>query len=455
MLRMDCVTFRAACGLRPPLYCFNRKNALASKHFLLHDILYLQEYVCNEHLNTHKLRTGGSNMKDLKYNSENGKVTIYLTGRIDTNNAQDTEKSINDILSENSGAEPVFDVNDLEYISSAGLRVLMRIRKTTGKELDVINASSDLYEIFDTTGFTEILNVSKKMREISVEGCKIIGRGYYGTVYRIDEETIVKVYKSADSLSMIKNEQRLAKTALIAGVPTAISYDIVRVGDSYGSVFELLNAKTLNDLLIERPDDTDSIIKQYADFLHIVNDTTVEPGRLDSAKQAFLRYLETARAYLSAEIYERVKELIEEIPEQHNVIHGDSQMKNIMLVDNEPMLIDMDTLTEGHPIFDLQSVYITYFAFEEDDENNSMDFLGIGNDVAAKVWNDFIGYYFETKDEKRISELRDKISVLGCIRFIFLLSLGNGSEDKLFKLRIKHTVQRLKELLARVTTLLF
>ena len=33
MLRMDCVTFCAACGLRPPLYCFDRKNALASKHF--------------------------------------------------------------------------------------------------------------------------------------------------------------------------------------------------------------------------------------------------------------------------------------------------------------------------------------------------------------------------------------------------------------------------------------
>ena len=111
-------------------------------------------------------------------------------------------------------------------------------------------------------------------------------------------------------------------------------------------------------------------------------------------------------------------------------------MKNIMLVDDEPMLIDMDTLTEGHPIFDLQSVYITYFAFEEDDENNSMDFLGIENDLAAKVWNDFIGYYFDTKDEKRKSDLRDKISVLGCIRFIFLLSLADGSEDKLFTLRI-------------------
>ncbi len=39
---------------------------------------------------------------------------------------------------------------------------------------------------------------------------------------------------------MIKNEQRLAKRAFVKGVPTAISYDIVKVGDKYGSVFELL-----------------------------------------------------------------------------------------------------------------------------------------------------------------------------------------------------------------------
>lgn len=397
-------------------------------------------------------------MNEMKYTVEGGKIIIFLSGRIDTTNSQETEKKLAEILSENKGKEPVFDASMLEYISSAGLRVLMKVRKEAKKMLEVRNASPEIYDIFDTTGFTELFTVSKKMREISVDGCKVIGKGFYGTVYRIDAETIVKVYKSADCLSMIKNEQRLAKTALVAGVPTAISYDIVRVGDTYGSVFELLDAKNLNDLLIERiekNEDIDCVIKQYADFLRNVNDTEVEAGKLDSAKQAFFRYLEKDRAYLSDDMYEQIKALIEEVPEQHRIIHGDSQMKNIMVADNEPMLIDMDTLTEGHSVFELQSVYVTYFAFEEDEEDNSMNFLGIEKNIANKVWEDFIGYYFDTQDKQRISELRDKISVLGCVRFLFLLEEPSDEGNELFKLRVEHTVQRLKELLERVDSLVY
>ena len=96
--------------------------------------------------------------------------------------------------------------------------------------------------------------MKRALREVSVEGCEVIGKGFYGTVYRIDEETIVKVYESPDSLPMIQNEQRLAKLAFVKGVPTAISYDTVKVGNSYGSVFELLRAISFNDLLKKEPD---------------------------------------------------------------------------------------------------------------------------------------------------------------------------------------------------------
>ena len=137
------------------------------------------------------------------------------------------------------------------------------------------------------------------------------------------------------------------------------------------------------------------------------------------------------------------------------MIHGDAQMKNVMLRDGEPMLIDMDTLSEGHPIFDLQSVYVTYSAFEEDEPDNSVKFLGISPELANKVWEDFVGYYFDTDDEKRIAELRDKIAIAGCVRFIYLIDLISDHDSELFRLRIKHSVEHLKELTERTGDLLF
>ena len=386
--------------------------------------------------------------------TENNRLTFFPEGRIDTNNAARAESEMIAALSDFSG-EVLIDAENLEYISSAGLRVLMRLRKSLSSPVKIINVSSGVYEIFETTGFTEIFEVSKRMREISVEGCEIIGRGQFGTVYRIDPETIVKVYASSETLPMIKNEIELARTAFVAGVPTAIAYDIVRVGDSYGSVFELLNACTLNDLLRKNIDDPDSTIKQYAEFLRLVNSQSVPEGKLRSAKMQFLSLLDVAGKYIDRELFMRMRELISAVPEQHNVIHGDAQMKNIMAVDGEPMVIDMDSLCEGHPVFELQGVYVTYFAFGEDEPSNSMDFLGVPKQVCDRVWERFPGFYLGTEDEQQISVVRDKIAAVGCIRFLYIIDLIMDHGSELFRKRVSRTAKRLETLAYRLDSLTF
>ena len=386
---------------------------------------------------------------------KDGRLTIFLSGRIDTNNAEATEAAIKAAIPETGVNEIVIDAEELKYISSAGLRILMRIKKSCCSLEEIQNVSQEVYNIFELTGFTEIFNVTKQLRRIDVTGCEVIGKGFYGTVYRIDEETIVKVYQSPESLSMIKNEKALAKAALVAGVPTAISYDIVRVGDSYGSVFELIRAKTFNDLLIGNTSAPEGIIKQYAEFLKLVNSREVPPGRLPSSKRRFLEYLDYISPLLDDEDFRRLRELIEAVPEQNNVVHGDAQMKNIMQDENGPMLIDMDTLTAGHPIFDIQSVYVTYRAFGEDYPQNSLDFLGVPDEIVIQVWERFPYYYFGTDDEAVISVLRDRIALMGCVRFLFLIKRSAGAEDELYRKRVSRTQGRIKELLGRVDRLTF
>ena len=101
----------------------------------------------------------------MKTTKENDKLIITLNARIDTENAAETDKELSDMLKENPGFTPILDASELNYISSAGLRVLMKLRKTTGKALTVRNVSPEVYEIFDTTGFTGILDVKKAPRK--------------------------------------------------------------------------------------------------------------------------------------------------------------------------------------------------------------------------------------------------------------------------------------------------
>jgi anti-anti-sigma factor len=174
-------------------------------------------------------------------------MKLELKGRIDSNNAVQVEKEMWDQLTGQNDAEVVLDATDLEYISSAGLRVILRLKKSH-QDLKIINVNSDVYEILEMTGFTEMMQVKKAYRRVEVDESQVIGRGANGTLYRIDSDNVVKVYNNPDALDEIQHEREVARLALVLGIPTAISYDVVKVGSSYGSVFELLNARSLGTL---------------------------------------------------------------------------------------------------------------------------------------------------------------------------------------------------------------
>lgn len=390
---------------------------------------------------------------NMKTTLKNNTLTIFLDGRIDANNAEQVEKDIFKEVDGANGADIVIDAENLEYISSSGLRVLMKLRKTINRKLPVINVSRDVYDIFETTGFTELLDVKRAMREVSVDGCEIIGQGFYGTVYRIDSETIVKVYESPDCLPMIQNEQRLARLAFIKGVPTAISYDTVRVGDSYGSVFELLKARSFNDLFISEPDNFDALMRKYVDFVKVVHSTEMDEGSLPMAKTTFLSYLDEVRNFISDEQINRLKELLLGLPDDMHLVHGDFHMKNIMVADNEPMLIDMDTISTGQPIFDLQAIYVAYVAFAEDDPGNLAAFFGIPDEAGMRIWNKILELYFDTTDEETISEINDKIKLLAMIRFLYIIASTDLKSSELGQKRLKRTQENIKALIGSVKDL--
>ena len=139
-------------------------------------------------------------------------LRVALTGRIDSGNAAEVEAEIGVLLARTPRQGLVLDLKELEYMSSAGLRVLLRLRKLE-PGLRLVNASAEVYEILNLTGFTEMIPVEKAYRTVSIQGCEIIGRGSIGTVYRIDEDTAVKVYHGDHCLADVQRERELARKA--------------------------------------------------------------------------------------------------------------------------------------------------------------------------------------------------------------------------------------------------
>jgi anti-anti-sigma factor len=263
----------------------------------------------------------------MKTTLENNTLTIYLEGRIDTNNASTVESDIFAAVHANPGAEIIVDAEKLEYISSAGLRVLMKLRKQVKKALSVLNVSRDVYDIFETTGFTELLDVKKALRVVSVEGCEKIGEGGVGAVYRLDKDTIIKVFKDKMTSASSESEMRMAKKAFQMGVPTAISYDVVKVGDGIGIVYELIDSDTLANEIMEQPDRLSEYARDYVNLLLEIQNIKVKPGELDDARTVLMRYAEGMAYFFPKEEVDKLRGLAATIPEGDSFVHGDFHLK--------------------------------------------------------------------------------------------------------------------------------
>lgn len=390
----------------------------------------------------------------MDYQVENGNLTVSLSGRIDSSNADAAEKDIFAIREEHPAKELILDADDLEYISSAGLRVILRLRKKN-PSLKIINASADIYEILDMTGFTEMITVEKAFRRLSVDGCKEIGRGAKGIVYRLDDDTIIKVYKNPDSLPDIKKERQLARKAFVLGIPTAIPYDVVRVGESYGSVFELLDAKSFSQLIAASPEKTDEYVGLYADLLRQIHDTAVSPDDMPDIKKLVYRWIEADEPFLPAEEYAKLKALVDDVPDTDNMLHCDYHTNNLMMQNGETLLIDMDTLSHGHPIFELANVYITYVGFGEEYPEVVEEFIGLPYATAKEIWKKFLPLYLQTEEADKIASVEDKVKLLSYTRVMRHTVRRGGNDTEAGRKTIAYCAEKISALLDNVNTLEF
>ena len=374
-----------------------------------------------------------------------------IKGKIDSTNAPEFEKEV-------MAALPTeIDASELEYISSAGLRVLMKLRKAVG-DVTVVNVSSDVYEIFDVTGFTSILTVEKALREISVEGKKILGKGGNGTVYRLDDETIVKVYSTEHSLEVIDRERAYAKAAFIAGIPTAIAFDTVKVGDCYGVIFEAMNSDTLGHAITNDPERRDEYIMKYAQLAKQLHTTTIDDGSVAALKDLLMKRAENPMLldFCTQEEVDTLKVIVSSMKDCDTLVHGDLHPGNIMINNGELMLIDMGELTRGVPIYDLASIYRDLMVGSKSDPETTARSIGMSPELCVEVGQKFFAMYSGMTDPAQLEQYLKMIGLVFAFNVVLLIpdfpeaaQRGPAIIDNLMRPVVTPNVDTLKYVLSK------
>lgn len=99
-------------------------------------------------------------MLNIESKKNAAELTVALAGRLDTNTAPELETALN--MSLDGVKTLLIDMEQLDYISSAGLRVLLAAQKTMNKqgEMKVLHVNETIMEIFEVTGFSDILTIA-------------------------------------------------------------------------------------------------------------------------------------------------------------------------------------------------------------------------------------------------------------------------------------------------------
>ena len=367
----------------------------------------------------------------MKTTHDNNTLTLYLAGRVDANNAPNIEAEIAQELAKFPGLIPAFDASELEYISSAGLRVLLKFRKQFGQNLDVFNASSEVYDIFEVTGFTQLLNVRKRLRQVSVEGCPEIGRGYFSTVYRLDGDTIIKVFNRAPTtLAKIEEDQRRAREIFIRDIPTAISFDVVRCGEYYGIVYEMIDALSLSKTVMQQPERLPDLGRKMGALLKKLHTTEFPAGTFPDAVGYVYKASNILHEHglISGAEYDMLNRLADSIPHRNTLIHYDFHPNNILVQGDELVLIDVGDAALGHPVLDLAALYFVAFTttgYLNTPTSAIEQIVGCSFSAMIDLWRGMLREYFHSST---IEHYDDVIEGYGMLRGLYVSSSYAGTD---------------------------
>ena len=292
----------------------------------------------------------------------------------------------------------------------------------------------------------------RKYKEVSVDGCSIIGHGAKGDVYRYDDELVIKVYNENNTYEDVEREIALSRKAFVMGLPTAISFGIVAVGKRYGAMFELLDSDSISKHIATNIARVNYFAKVMADVAHTIHDTQTEEDVFPDAADTLRSWVREGLGYIDEELAGRLLSLIDALPVYKNMVHGDFHTGNVLMVDSEPLLIDLDRLSTGPAILDISTLYMSYVANGEDDPEAVKSFMGFSYETALAFYDGFMKEYYRDEDPSTIDAVTDKAALLCYARLIRKIKKKNDispAEEK----KIAVYIDKIRSLIEKVDDL--
>lgn len=192
------------------------------------------------------------------------------------------------------------------------------------------------------------------MKEYRSEDLTLLGKGGTGCVYRINDEQVLKTYRDNITLEELMQKKEAIRHLLVKDIPAMFSFEIVRIDDGYGIVYEMLKDSSVAESIMKNPSCLEELGMKMGNLFRQMHDADVS-GCLPSFRERISGWVSEAEetGFITGHCAKTMRNLIDSIPEGSSLIHSDFHEGNVKIFNGDLLLIDLDEIAYGNPLYDL------------------------------------------------------------------------------------------------------
>lgn len=377
---------------------------------------------------------------DIRFHKAENKETllVFLPERIDSKNVMDIEKTLFDVVENNDFEKLILEASELNYISSIGIRLLMKLNKKVN-HLEIIRVNPEVEDILLKIGLDTIIPIFSDRKVIYSKNLEVIQDMDNYTVYKLEDNKALKVLKNDEERESVIEEKNNIKAAFLDGIPTIVPYDYVRtMNGKYGLVYEFPNATSFETLLKDSQNE-DELINSFIELVNSIYET-IPTNKVHHFDFTNILNSIVSKNRLSKEESEPILKFINLIKPKNILLHTELDFRNVIRTDEgEDLFIHIKGDTVGNPLLDLYILYYRRYLLPELRPEVFSKRFELPEEDGKRIIDKFFMKYLNI-NEKELRPLYKVFRILSLLTYLDRLPEDSNIETDKEKLEILELV---------------